>query len=216
MTPPKSAVIHDLYPGDAIQSDDLHFAGGSRRTAPRPRAWSTDWVGALCTLLDSLGERLALCTDGGEVVYVNRALRRAMLREPDGETLLSSLVALALKSDAEAGGELRAGEAACDGVSGRWVAAAIDLGTELLPAARRAVRITPTFREPITDEELRTSFRLTPREILTARLLGSGLGNAELASHLGISPHTARRHTEHVLAKLGAASRAEVRWRITR
>jgi DNA-binding CsgD family transcriptional regulator len=216
MTPSKSAVIRDPRPADTLHTEPPPFPGGSGQSAPRARAWSTDWVGALCTLLDSLGERLALCTARGEVVYVNRALRRAMLREPDGDTLLASLVSRALKNDTGVGGELRAGEATCDGVAGRWVAAAIDLGTELLPAARRAVRITPTFREPISDEELRTVFRLTPREILTARLLGGGHGNAELARHLGISPHTARRHTEHVLAKLGAASRAEVQWRITR
>jgi DNA-binding CsgD family transcriptional regulator len=57
---------------------------------------------------------------------------------------------------------------------------------------------------------LQTSFGLTPREADVTLLLAEGLGNNALAERLYISPHTARRHTEKVLDKLGIASRAAV------
>jgi DNA-binding NarL/FixJ family response regulator len=52
-------------------------------------------------------------------------------------------------------------------------------------------------------------YRLTRRELQVADLLASGLSNAAVAESLGISEHTARHHTESVLAKLGVRSRAE-------
>src|SRR5262249_19756853 len=50
---------------------------------------------------------------------------------------------------------------------------------------------------------------LTAREIEVLELLGKGLTNAELGTALGISAHTAKFHVAQILAKLGAASRAE-------
>jgi DNA-binding NarL/FixJ family response regulator len=50
---------------------------------------------------------------------------------------------------------------------------------------------------------------LTSREIEVLELLGKGLTNAELGEVLGISAHTAKFHVAQILAKLGAASRAE-------
>ncbi|HEX2778174.1 MAG TPA: helix-turn-helix transcriptional regulator [Gemmatimonadaceae bacterium] len=52
--------------------------------------------------------------------------------------------------------------------------------------------------------------RLTTREADVARLLAQGQSNARIASLLAISPHTARRHTEAVMLKLGVHSRAAV------
>jgi DNA-binding CsgD family transcriptional regulator len=51
---------------------------------------------------------------------------------------------------------------------------------------------------------------LTPREREVALLLGKRRSNREIADVLGISRSTAKRHTEHVLAKLGVRSRREV------
>jgi DNA-binding CsgD family transcriptional regulator len=50
---------------------------------------------------------------------------------------------------------------------------------------------------------------LTPREIEVAMLLSEGCSNRTIAHRLGISQHTARHHTQRVLAKLGVHSRAE-------
>jgi DNA-binding CsgD family transcriptional regulator len=65
-------------------------------------------------------------------------------------------------------------------------------------------RAVPRF---LVSEELRHRFGLTPRETEVSQLLARGRSTAELASQLGISIHTARRHAEHVLRKLGVHSR---------
>jgi DNA-binding CsgD family transcriptional regulator/tetratricopeptide (TPR) repeat protein len=51
---------------------------------------------------------------------------------------------------------------------------------------------------------------LTAREFAVARLVAEGRTNAEIATELGIAPKTASAHVEHILAKLGAARRAEI------
>lgn len=53
-------------------------------------------------------------------------------------------------------------------------------------------------------------FKLTPREADVGVLLARGRSNSQIAAALAISPFTARRHTERVLMKLNAHSRAEV------
>ena len=78
------------------------------------------------------------------------------------------------------------------------------------------VLLEPLFREPLPDAELRERFGLTAQEIRVARQIGEGSNNEEVARCLEISPHTARRHTEHVLDKLGIVSRAQVAERISR
>ena len=56
---------------------------------------------------------------------------------------------------------------------------------------------------------LHIDYGMTPREIEVAMLLSEGCSNRTIAHRLGISPHTARHHTQRVLAKLGVHSRAE-------
>jgi DNA-binding NarL/FixJ family response regulator len=50
---------------------------------------------------------------------------------------------------------------------------------------------------------------LSRRELEVLRLLAEGLGQAEIAERLVISPKTVSTHIERILAKLGAHSRAE-------
>jgi DNA-binding response OmpR family regulator len=70
------------------------------------------------------------------------------------------------------------------------------------PAAATVVRLS--------DEEIRTRYGLTPRQLEVARLLAEGLTNGEIAETLGTSYYTARNHAEQVLRRLGVASRAAV------
>jgi non-specific serine/threonine protein kinase len=51
---------------------------------------------------------------------------------------------------------------------------------------------------------------LTCREREVAALIADGATNRQIAEALVISPHTAERHVEHILAKLDCTSRAEV------
>src|SRR5688572_12624696 len=50
---------------------------------------------------------------------------------------------------------------------------------------------------------------LTPRELEVFELLGKGLSNRDIGGVLGISAHTAKYHVAQILAKVGAATRAE-------
>ena len=51
---------------------------------------------------------------------------------------------------------------------------------------------------------------LTPRELQVARLIAGGRSNKQIAAALVISQRTAENHVEHILAKLGVTSRAQV------
>jgi DNA-binding CsgD family transcriptional regulator len=57
---------------------------------------------------------------------------------------------------------------------------------------------------------LQRRFGLTPREAEVAGFLARRLTNKELAAVLGITPNTAWRHTERVMAKLGVTCRKAV------
>ena len=62
----------------------------------------------------------------------------------------------------------------------------------------------------LTDEVLRERYGLTERQIEVARLLALGYSNAEIGEALDIAVFTARNHTDQILFKLGAATRARV------
>jgi DNA-binding CsgD family transcriptional regulator len=78
-------------------------------------------------------------------------------------------------------------------------------------AVSRAADWRAADRSGLPAEE---EFGLTARQLDVVRLLAQGLSNADIAEALGISPHTARRHTEHVLRKLGLHSRSRVAARV--
>jgi steroid delta-isomerase-like uncharacterized protein len=59
-------------------------------------------------------------------------------------------------------------------------------------------------------EELHSRIGLTKRQAQVALLMADRLTYAEIASELGITPNTSRRHCEKVLSKLGIHSRHEV------
>ncbi len=61
-----------------------------------------------------------------------------------------------------------------------------------------------------TARELRTKFKLTPRESEIALLLCERRTNKEIAKLKGFTRYAAARHTEHILAKLGVPSRKDV------
>lgn len=50
---------------------------------------------------------------------------------------------------------------------------------------------------------------LTPRELEVFEMLGKGLSNRRIGELLGISTNTAKYHVSQILAKTGAATRAE-------
>jgi DNA-binding NarL/FixJ family response regulator len=69
---------------------------------------------------------------------------------------------------------------------------------------------------PSAATQLQVEYGMTPREVEVALLLAEGCSNLTVARRLGISPHTARHHTQRVLGKLGVHSRAEAGARLRR
>jgi DNA-binding CsgD family transcriptional regulator len=63
----------------------------------------------------------------------------------------------------------------------------------------------------VTETSLACRFGLTPQESRVALLLADQRSNREIADRLGVSVHTARHHTERVLAKLQVHSRYDVK-----
>lgn len=78
------------------------------------------------------------------------------------------------------------------------------------------VTFEPLARPARSEAELKERFGLTRTELRVAFLLAKGLSNHDIAREMVISPHTARRHTERVLAKLELRSRSEVASRLYR
>jgi DNA-binding NarL/FixJ family response regulator len=70
---------------------------------------------------------------------------------------------------------------------------------ELIVDRRAAPEVTPADRID----------NLSPREQEVLALLGHGADTREIATHLVISPHTAKTHINRVLGKLGFSSRTE-------
>lgn len=62
---------------------------------------------------------------------------------------------------------------------------------------------------PAASNSLNASM-LTAREQAVAVLLARGMSNPHIASELTISVHTAQRHVENILGKLGFSSRTRV------
>lgn len=61
----------------------------------------------------------------------------------------------------------------------------------------------------VHEDNMMEQFGLTRREAQVASLLSQGRSNQSIARELEISEHTARHHTQRILAKLSVHSRGE-------
>jgi len=143
--------------------------------------------------LDRRGKVLAVHTDG-PTIGLHFGMTGRLLRD-DTPVALARLEYGSLDDDAR---------------WDRWVARLDDGSTLRFHDPRRLGRIWP---EPELERLGPDALSLTRRQLEIARLLASRATNAEIASSLGISVHTARHHSQRVLEKLGITSRAEVRRR---
>jgi DNA-binding NarL/FixJ family response regulator len=86
---------------------------------------------------------------------------------------------------------------------------AVDASASRLRAAVAAVLEGLSVRESPWLAGAAEHEPLTPRELEVFELLGKGLSNRDIGGVLGISAHTAKYHVGQILAKVGAATRAE-------
>ena len=192
------------------------------RTALLAATWRTD----LLRQLEASGAPLALCEYDGRLVHATPALLALTMADPEGSVLLSAAARLthtirdAMQRPKKSRGS--GGQGAVEGLSPSlavtthrctYVLHAALIGEALLGPDRPLVLIrvnAPAASVRLTPESLRARFRLSAREAQVALLLADGASNARIAETLGVTVHTARRHTEHVRGKLGAENRAAV------
>jgi DNA-binding CsgD family transcriptional regulator len=174
---------------------------------------------SLMQLIDDLSVGLGLFDTAGHLLHQNRNLSHLLSSDPEGTRLhlelerVGAAVAAGQGSkrmgSPEAPRSLLAREVRTTGgryrLRGTYASAGF-AGT----GAAVVVLVEPLLPEPLSGWALRDGYGLTEREVEVARLLGEGNSNADIAERLAISLHTAERHTEHVLMKLGVRSRGKV------
>lgn len=168
-------------------------------------------------MLDSVHQALAVFGPGGAAIFRSHALERIFEGDPMWRRIATAMEDLARRMRPQGAGPMQEREARAltnqAGVTtprcgyalwGSPVRPSV-FGTDgvLVQVERRGGLLPPR-------EDVAARFGLTPREAEVALLLAEGLHNGRIAAHLSISSHTARRHTEAVLKRLGIGSRAAV------
>ncbi len=171
-------------------------------------------------VLGTLGEGALLIDASGRVVYENPALRHLLARDPDARQLEADcirvgklIIALATRQGAKTQTQeiVAPGEQQVRTIAGDYHVRGTLLGPSTSgPGPMALVVVERAAPEPLSFADLHDRYRLTRREAAVSRLLARGHTNAHVAQLLGISVHTARRHAERVLLKLGVHSRAAV------
>lgn len=87
-------------------------------------------------------------------------------------------------------------------------------GGSVVPIQCAVVVVERTRSRMRPNPRLSDQFGLTPREASVAQLLALGMSNREVATTLGVTEFTARRHTEAVIRKLGVSRRSGVAARV--
>src|SRR5579862_6674411 len=158
-------------------------------------------------VLDAMREGLMLVEASGRVLHETPAIARILADEWERDRVRIAMLACARslnQARRACGSELRTAHHRYR-IRGSYAGEELAGSSTVLVAIER---VGPALAPD--DSALKLRFGLTPREIQVTRLLAAGRRNDDVAASLQISPHTARRHTERVLAKLGASSRAAV------
>lgn len=165
--------------------------------------------------LDALPVAVRVVNEDAQALHDNPALRALLDATPADGTINAALGTLARRLRTVAGGPRGSDahstpwSATCTNLRGRTFALALFSLPGRNPApAEWAITVQPAVRTQPTAQDLADRFGLTRRESEVASRLARGLANDLIAAELGLSAHTVRHHTERVLAKLGARSRA--------
>jgi DNA-binding CsgD family transcriptional regulator len=180
----------------------------------------------LAQVLATLGEGAALIDGRGRVVYENAVLRRTLLQDGEARRLKAQYTNLGRRVLALASGRgaksqaheiVAPGEERVRTTGGSYRVRGTFLGPGRIDAGPMAlVVVERTTPEPLSITDLHDRYALTRREAIVSQLLSQGHTNAQVSGLLGISIHTARRHAEHVLVKLGVHTRAAVAGKLVR
>jgi DNA-binding NarL/FixJ family response regulator len=174
---------------------------------------------SLARLFDDVSVGIGVCDAAGRIIHQNRTLAQLLAADPEAARIrvelrrVAAAVSAAMPTNRGRSGEVTpttlAGEVRT--ARGRYLVRGTYTGAAFAGTGAGALVLLERAQpQPLSDLGLRERYMLTPREVEVAHLLGQGSTNADVAETLGISSHTAERHTEHVLSKLGVRSRASV------
>ena len=167
--------------------------------------------------LEALGVSLCVCLHDGRLSHVAAGTLALLKRDPEREVVLKRVGAVAREVATSVrrriGVEIDALPQAHEVVETQFakyrLSGALATHEMQFGAADILVTVARLTAVPLSVEELMTRFGLTRRESEVAVRLSRGERNSVIASALGLSDHTVRRHTERILAKLGVSNRAE-------
>lgn len=160
----------------------------------------------LLDTFQTLGQAVAICDAAGHRRGVSPALTAVLAAEAERDVLEATIDAVARA--ARHRGELV--ESTVAGSRAEYALRACRHGqvaggpSAIIVVVRQVRRLLPAHSALIAR------FGLTAAQSRVALLLAGGATNAAVAADLGISPHTAKRHTERVLQRLAVSSRARV------
>ena len=175
-----------------------------------------DGDSSAAALLNALNEPIALVTATGTWVHRSRAFESALAVVPvdHRRRLLDKIiqranVLLTVAYPTRASRQVPVERLA----DATWAAGVLTVTLTTLdvpsdPEPTCVVRLLPSAGVSFAQA---AAAGLSERESIVALCLVDGMTNKEIAQRLSISPHTARRHTESILRKLGVSSRASVR-----
>ena len=156
---------------------------------------------------------LALFDMNGHVIHHSRALERLLSLDPEAKRIRGETARMAsnLSAVISARNQLahleRPIKSRLITHRGSYGLSAISFGDGFGVGTVIGVMVEDLQPRVFDAERLVSEYHLTKRELQTAALLERRMSASEIASALGVSVNTARRHTEHVLAKLGVHSR---------
>lgn len=172
--------------------------------------------------LDALGVTLCICAHDGAVVHIAAALQSLIGGDPDRDRIMTRVSWVAREVARSTARETPwradqppvAHEVVHTSVASYRLSAARAAHAMQFGATDILVIVGRLTSSPLRALDIAERYSMTRRESEVAERLGQGLRNAEIAEALQLSPHTVRRHTERVLAKLGVRSRAEAAARL--
>ena len=185
---------------------------------PDPSETARPDHGDILHAFDALGQAVMAADQWGRVMHQTVAVEAMLAAEPEADVLRGAMQRLADALFLPVIPFRPAGAAAPEVIR---TSSAVYLLRGILHApgggtgrALALISVQRTPRGSRTAAELRELYALTEVESAVALLLADGRSNAEVAAARGISPHTARRHTERILRKLGVRTRAGVARRL--
>ena len=189
----------------------------ARRVSPRIHAIPAP-KSSIVRFIEAVDTAVVLADRGGQLTTMNAAAREyfvgrngAQLRawlESTGRTALGER-RKAVEGSPNRARHLDIGHDryAATFVTGGPDLASQDIGAMIMLRRERVGQQGPQ----VGEQALATRFGLTRQESRVAVMLADQLSNRDIAERLGVSVHTARHHTERVLAKLHVHSRYDVR-----